>query len=201
MTHRRKLSWIAGIAIAVVLGGASYLGGGLTVTPATYTVALTATGNTTLTLPVTGKLATQAQIPYAGFQILGKLTGADFNVTTDQPITLTYAGSGFKIGTGSSSASGGGVLVKNCTDGAGTPKTPTLAAGTVYTGSGKTGTAFGTATDTYTGATGINRIVLNNGTSTSVSTFLNPTTVYFSLTTANGSALTCDIIIMGLVFP
>lgn len=188
----RNIGLVIG-ALAVV--AATAVGGGLVITPASYSVVLTATGNTALTLPTSGTLATQSTVPYGMVKLLGYKLGADFNTTADQAITITTGGSKWRPGTTPNAASGGGVIVTNCS------ATPTAAAGTVYTAASKGGLPFGTSADNYTGATGPGRTVQNAATTTMVTNTRTESTVYLSLTTANGSALTCDVYIVGMVFP
>lgn len=154
------------------------------------------TGDTAVTLPTSGTLATQATLPYAGPQIIGKLIGANFNTTADQAIPLTFSGSGWKPGVGRSAAAGfGGVMVTNCS------KVPTAAAGTVYTAAAKGGIPFGLTTDNYTVLSAANVVAQNAGNGAGVTNIFTGNTVYLSLTTPEGSAMTCDVYIVATIFP
>lgn len=74
---------------------------------------------------------------------------------------------------------------------------PTLAVGGIYSAPSKGGTALVPATQVYTGLSAANRFIttgLNAVLSTTVAT---ASTLYFSLTTAQGSACSADLFIYG----
>lgn len=110
---------------------------------------------------------------------LGKLSAANFNVTTDQAITL--------IG-------GNKVITKiTCPN---FSATPTLAAGGFYTSAAKAGNAIVAAAQVYTaGVAGVPVLP------TLAKPYVTGTTIYLSLTTAEGGVLTSDIFVYGNILP
>ena len=117
--------------------------------------------------------------------LLGKLLGANFNVTTDQAIPLNNS-IRFRINA---------ISVLNTTiNGMNT------AVGGLYTGASKGGTAIVANTQVYTG--------LTNAATELALTLAVPTLVqapasllYFALTTPQGTAATADIYVYGDVYP
>jgi hypothetical protein len=112
--------------------------------------------------------------------LAGVLKNANFNSTSDQAISILYAGK-YRIDQ---------IAVTNVsTTLAGSP-----AAGGFYTGAGKTGTTIVAASQTYTGLTAATVIAFPSfAAGGNATTFSAAQTVYFSLTTAHGSAATADI--------
>lgn len=112
--------------------------------------------------------------------LLGKLLGANLNVTTDQAIPIITGVTKYLIRN---------IVVTNASG------TPTLAAGGFYTGAGKTGSTLVAAGQVYTAlsAAGITLDV----TLALATTSQTATTLFFALTTTNGSAVTADIYIFG----
>lgn len=109
--------------------------------------------------------------------LLGQLPLANFNSTADQAITLE---SGTKIITK--------IIVTN--------SALSTAAGGFYDGSGKSGNAWVANTQTYT-TSAVNDIEELTLTSYATGHTVTDTTIYFSLTTAEGSAASGDIYIFG----
>lgn len=120
---------------------------------------------------------------------LGTLISANFNTTADQAITLS----------GSSAFVVTEIIVTNCS------ATPTAAQGTFYTAASKGGyTLFGGAASSPWGAlTAPTVATVDNSTSASGSNSgkslycVTSCMIYLSLTTPQGSPLTCDIYPMG----
>lgn len=106
---------------------------------------------------------------------LGKLIGADLNTTSDQLITLLAGNK--KITK---------ILVVNASG------TITLAVGGFYTGASKTGSIIVANSQAYSALTSILSL-----TTTLIADYVSGTSLYFSLTTANGVARTCDIYLFG----
>ena len=112
--------------------------------------------------------------------VLASLLGADFNVTTDQAITIP---------------AGRWIVRKIVVDNASISLT--TAAGGIYTATSKGGTAIVAATQVYSALTASGKfldLTLAAGMATDI---LTATTIYFSLTTAQGAAATGDIFIIG----
>ena len=112
--------------------------------------------------------------------VLASLIGADFNVTTDQSITIP---------------AGRWIVRKIVVSNASISLT--TAAGGIYTAASKGGTAIVAAAQVYSALTASGKFVdltLAAGMATDI---LTATTIYFSLTTAQGAAATGDIFIIG----
>ena len=125
-----------------------------------------------------------AQTPFtsgvnAGTQrVLGTIRGANFNVTTDQPIPISAAV--YQIT---------GIIVTNCS------ASLTLAAGGFYPTTAKGGTAIVAAGQVYTALTAAT--ITLNATIAAGAVRYTVTPVYLSLTAAQGSAATCDVYVVG----
>lgn len=114
---------------------------------------------------------------------IGRLIGADMNSTADQAIPLhLYGATKYIIEK---------IVVTNAS------ANLTLAAGGVYSAASKGGTAIVAAIQVYSALTGSSKFVpLTLATLTDV---LTGATIYFALTTAQGSASTADIYVYGRV--
>ena len=108
--------------------------------------------------------------------LLGFLLGANFNITTDQQIAVT---AGYRVTK---------MTVTNAS------VNMTTAAGGLYSAASKGGTAIVAATQVYTALTSPSVILL----CTTAAEVAGLTSVYFSLTTAQGVAATADIRIYGV---
>lgn len=114
------------------------------------------------------------------FRLLGKLTAANFNSTADQAIKIDGAKYIIRH-----------VIVTNAS------VSMTLAAGGLYDAASKGGNALVSAAQIYTGLTASTKyseMTLAGLLGTDVQT---ATTLYLSLTTAQGSAATADVYIWG----
>lgn len=127
--------------------------------------------------------------------IIGSLTSANFNVLTDQAITinpLTPGASGYV-----SSATHYKIVrifVDNCST------SLTTAQGGFYTAVSKGGTIIGAITTPYTGCTSaITQADISAVTNMNTSIF-TATTLYLSLTQAQGGAATGDVYVVGIPF-
>jgi hypothetical protein len=122
---------------------------------------------------------TNPQQSVAGTQrVLGSLRGANFNVTTDQPIPMAVAV--YQIT---------GIIVTNCS------ASLTLAAGGFYPTTAKGGAAIVSALQVYTALTAAT--ITLNVTLAAGAVRYTVNTVYLSLTAAQGSAATCDVYVLG----
>lgn len=118
-----------------------------------------------------------------GAALLAVLKSANMNVTTDQAMSMMALPAKYLVTS---------VYATNCS------APPTGAAGGIYTATGKGGTAIVAGTQTYTGlATATAVAALTNNVA---STSLTATQYYLTLTTALGSAATCDIYVYGMGF-
>lgn len=118
--------------------------------------------------------------------VLGRLKSANFNSTSDQQININFNGYNYVITD---------IIVCN-------PSISlTAAIGGFYTGTSKSGTTIVAATQVYTSLTGSTKYVKLTLASTITTDILSADKVYFSLTTAQGSAATADIYIYGKHLP
>jgi hypothetical protein len=116
-------------------------------------------------------------------RVLAALRGANFNVTTDQAIAIPT-----QVTKWAPTA----IWVTNCST------SMTLAAGGFYPAASKGGTALVAAAQLYSAATG-STIIVNTALAAGIATTLySVNTIYLSLTTAQGSAATCDVYIIGI---
>jgi len=123
--------------------------------------------------------------PYSVGQqrILGFIKGADFNSTADQAINIGKFGSKFLVT---------GFIVTNAS------ASLTLAAGGLYSAASKGGTAVVLAAQVYSALTG-SAVVLQAPISTAgASVALTVSQLFLSLTTAQGSAATADVYVLGV---
>lgn len=122
--------------------------------------------------------------PLAGSsRVLGTLRGASFNVTTDQAIPIPP-----QITKWAPTS----IWVTNCS------VSMTLAAGGIYPATSKGGVPMVAATQLYSAATA-STIIVNTALAAGIATTLfTVNTVYLSLTTAQGSAATCDVYVIGV---
>jgi hypothetical protein len=119
--------------------------------------------------------------------LIGKLIGANMNVTTDQLITM-YLPSGAlwrptKITVTNASLS------------------LTTAAGGVYPAASKGGTAIVAATQAYSALTAAALSLDLTIVAGTLPTVYSVTTIYFALTTGQGAAATADLYVYGDVYP
>ena len=121
-----------------------------------------------------------AGVPATGRSgVLGSLRSANMNVTTDQAIPIASGITAFQITK---------ITVTNCTG------TLTLAVGGFYPTTSKGGTPIVAASQAYS-ALSATTIVLNPTVASNPRVTL--ANIYFSLTTAAGSAATCDVYAIG----
>lgn len=114
---------------------------------------------------------------------LCKIATANMNVTTDQTCAIPAA-----ITAWAPTA----VWVTNCSG----TLAGGLAAGGFYTAASKGGTALVAAVQVYTGLTAAS-VILPLTIATGLTTRFAVASTFFSLTTANGSAVTCDVYLLG----
>lgn len=120
----------------------------------------------------------------AGMQrVIGTLRSANLAVTTDQS---------FSIATGISKYAITAIWATNGST------TPVLAAGGLYTASSKGGTNLVGVGQVYTALVSSSIILPLTLVAGIVTTSLTAQTLYFSLTTANALAATCDIYVLGV---
>jgi len=114
----------------------------------------------------------------SGGQLLGRLTGANMNSTSDQAIPINSSS----------------YIVRRITV-ANVSTSLTLAAGGVYTSTSKGGTAIVAAAQVYSALTGATKFL--DLTLAVTSDKQTAGTLYLSLTTAQGGAATADLSIYG----
>lgn len=113
-------------------------------------------------------------------RLLGKRTGADMNSTADQAITINAAK----------------YLIRSIVvfDSSGSL---TLAAGGVYTGAAKTGTILVAAAQVYAALTVATKILPLTLTAAATADYLAATSLFLSLTVAQGAAMTATVAVYG----
>lgn len=111
---------------------------------------------------------------------LGFLSGANFNTTADQPITINSAGYIVRK-----------IIVANAS------ANLTLAAGGFYTAAAKGGSAVVLAIQTYTALSAATKFLDLTLTAILGSDYQTAGTLFLSLTTGQGSAATANVYIIG----
>lgn len=118
-------------------------------------------------------------------RLLGKLIGANMNVTTDQAITIRdltdYPSDSYIVEY---------IVVTNASI------SLTTAAGGFYTAASKSG-AIVAAGQVYSALTAAGKFIKATLTGTALTDVQTGATIYFSLTTAQGAAATADIYVFG----
>jgi hypothetical protein len=127
-------------------------------------------------------------------RVVAKLIGANFNVTTDQALTLQISDSADAVLTGEGDFILDEIIVRNAS------VSLTTAAGGIYTAASKGGSAIVAAGQVYTALTSSVKWVALTKASISLTDVLNTSALYFSLTTAQGAAATADIYVYGRLF-
>jgi len=128
-----------------------------------------------LSFPTYGRADDQA--------LLGSLKSANFNTTADQSIPMRSTSYVLRR-----------IVVTNCS------ASLTLAAGGFYTAAGKTGTTVVAAVQIYSALTAATKVLDVTLAAGAVGSILSSTTLFFALTTGQGSAATCDIYLYGDAF-
>lgn len=116
-------------------------------------------------------------------RVLGSLRGANFNSTADQAIAIAPTITAFQLTS---------IIVTNCST------SLTTAAGGFYTAASKGGTVLVLAITTYTGLTGATVVVNPTIVTATLPVRYTLSSIFFSLTTGQGSAATCDVYVMGI---
>lgn len=116
-------------------------------------------------------------------RLLGRLTGANMNVTTDQAIPIAASVTKFLIT---------GIYVTNAS------LSLTLAAGGFYSGAGKGGTVLVAAVQVYSALTAAGILLQATLAAGATGNAFAQSSIFFSLTTAQGSAATADIYVFGV---
>jgi hypothetical protein len=111
---------------------------------------------------------------------IGLLNGANFNTTSDQPISISYGRYTIRR-----------ITVQNCS------ASLTLAVGGFYTGASKTGTTIVANTQVYTALTSAAKFLDVTLAAIITTDVLTANPIYLSLTTGQGSAATCNVAIFG----
>lgn len=113
---------------------------------------------------------------------LGRITGANFNTTADQPITIVSTVTKYLITA---------IYVTNCS------ANLTTAAGGFYPTTAKGGTAIVANTQIYTSLTASTILLPTTLAAGTLVTALTAGTIYLSLTLGQGGAATCDVYVFG----
>lgn len=122
--------------------------------------------------------------PLLGYRVLGKLIGANMNITTDQAIILT------------ASCIVTDIIVTNAST------SLTTAAGGVYSAASKGGTAIIAAAQAYSALTTATIAIKLSSTPSLMrivtGTPATPLSIYLNLTTGQGGAATADFYVLGI---
>lgn len=124
---------------------------------------------------------------YTNYRLIGKLIGANMNVTTDNIIPISEQGDKFIFDR---------IIVTNASI------SLTTAVGGVYTAAAKGGTQLVANSQVYSALTATNKwvaLTLANTALTDVFDAAVQTNVYLNLTTAQGAAATADVYVFGRV--
>ena len=130
----------------------------------------------------------------ADYRVVGKLIGANFNVTTDQAIPIQIADTDDVVQTHEGDFILADIIVRNASI------SLTTAVGGIYTAASKGGSAIVANTQVYSALTSSVKWVALTKASISLTDVLNQANLYFSLTTAQGAAATADIYVFGRLF-
>jgi len=127
--------------------------------------------------------AQRATLSLAAVNVLiAKLTGADLNVTTDQALTMQLTPAKYLVRR---------IVATNASG------TPTLAAGGFYTAASKGGAKLVETTQLYTALSAATKFVDTTLLTIATTDIVTSAQLYMALTTANGSAMTCDVYVYG----
>jgi hypothetical protein len=130
--------------------------------------------------------AAGCQLIGAADGMIGRLLGANMNVTTDQQIPLWVAPSQYYRVTK--------ITFKNCSG------SVTTAVGGVYTAASKGGTVVVASGQAYSGITGSTLALdLTIASTPGLTEFIGTTPLYLSLSIAQGAAMTCDAFVFAQV--
>lgn len=150
----------------------------------TWMLALAACGAVIGASPASAQQLAGGAIPRPNsVGLIGQLIGANFNSTADQPIPILSQVTKYRISE---------IDVTGCST------SLTLAAGGFYSAASKGGTAIVSAAQLYSGLTGSTLVLNPTISATGGTTAWTASTIYFSLTTAQGGAATCNIAIIGV---
>lgn len=122
------------------------------------------------------------------YRVIGKLIGANFNITTDNIIPIAPQADLYMVER---------IIVTNASI------SLTTAAGGVYTAASKGGTAIVAAAQVYSALTAANKFVALTLAATSLTDVFDAATqanFYLNLTTGQGAAATADVYIYGRLF-
>lgn len=128
------------------------------------------------------------------YRVIGKLIGANFNITTDQAIPIQISDTDDVVTTGEGDFIVADIVVRNASI------SLTTAAGGIYTAASKGGSAIVGAAQAYSALTSSVKWVSLTKAGTSLTDVLNQANLYFSLTTGQGAAATADIYVYGRLF-
>jgi len=128
------------------------------------------------------------------YRVVGKLIGANFNITTDQAIPIQISDSDDTVLTDEGSFIIKEIVVRNASI------SLTTAAGGIYTAASKGGSAVVAAAQVYSALTAASKFKALTLAGTALTDVINQANLYFSLTTGQGAAATADIYVYGQLF-
>lgn len=145
--------------------------------------AASATTDTTNAANITTGTLTNGRLPVGMQRVLGTLRGANFNSVADQPIVIPASITAFQIAS---------IVVTNCS------ASLTTAAGGFYPTTAKGGVPIVAAIQAYTALTAATVLLPVTVAATPLVTRYVVSTVYLSLTIAQGAPATCDVYVIGV---
>lgn len=129
------------------------------------------------------------------YRVVGKLIGADFNVTTDQLIPIQISDDDDVVTEHEGDFILADIIVRNAS------VSLTTAVGGVYTAAAKAGSAIVANSQVYSALTSsVKWLALTKASISLTDVFIDQANLYFSLTTAQGAAATGDIYVFGRLF-
>lgn len=128
------------------------------------------------------------------YRVIGKLLGANFNVTTDQAIPIQISDDD-----NNQVVEAGEFIVERITI-VNASISLTTAVGGIYTALAKGGSAIVPAAQVYSALTAANKYLNATLAGTALTDVLNQTDLYLSLSTPQGAAATADVFVYGRLF-
>ena len=127
----------------------------------------------------------ETRMAYLPNDYIGKLIGANLNSTADQQVPIALRGNTKYI------------IRKIVVTNVSTTLAVSLVAGGLYSGASKSGVTIVAAAQVYTALTGSTKYLDLTIATGALTDILSANPVFFSLTTAHGSAATADIYVFG----
>lgn len=128
------------------------------------------------------------------YRVIGKLIGADFNVTTDQAIPIQISDSDDVVLLHEGDFIVADIVVRNASI------SLTTAVGGIYTAASKGGSVIVANSQVYSALTASSKYVSLTRATAATTDVFNLANLYLSLTTPQGAAATADVYVYGRLF-